>query len=58
MDEVPTHAHHADDGGALPWPAFDEQVRATLVVDAADRIVDDLDRDIRRAWGDEVLSFR
>ncbi|MAU81819.1 MAG: carboxylesterase [Gordonia sp.] len=53
-------AHHGvpDDSGALPWPMFDEQTRSTLVVDSDDRVVDDLDGDIRRAWGDEVLSFR
>jgi para-nitrobenzyl esterase len=40
------------------WPAFDERTRTTLVIDDDDRVVDDLDADIRRAWGDEVLSFR
>ncbi|MFW0783281.1 carboxylesterase/lipase family protein [Gordonia sp. CPCC 206044] len=43
---------------ALDWPAYDETTRATLLIDATDRIVDDLDGDIRRAWGDDVLSFR
>ncbi|AZG46092.1 carboxylesterase/lipase family protein [Gordonia insulae] len=53
-------AHVGDPAGdpGLAWPAFDERGRATLVIDADDRVVDDLDGDIRRAWGDEVLSFR
>ena len=32
--------------------------RATLVIDKQDAVVDDLDRDVRAAWGDDVLSFR
>jgi hypothetical protein len=31
--------------------------RATLVIDKRDSVVDDLDRGIRAAWGDEILSF-
>jgi para-nitrobenzyl esterase len=31
--------------------------RATLVIDATDRLACDLDRELRLAWGDEVLSF-
>jgi para-nitrobenzyl esterase len=46
------------DGGAEPaWPPFDTSVRATLVIDATDRVVDDLDGELRRAWGEQVLSF-
>lgn len=40
-----------------PWPAYDTEVRATLVIDAHDRVVDDLDADLRAAWGASVLSF-
>ena len=28
------------------------------MIDAQDRVIDDLDHDLRTAWGDEVLSFR
>lgn len=46
------------DGTASPaWPAFDLSARATLVIDAHDRVVDDLDGELRRAWGEQVLSF-
>ena len=41
-----------------PWPAYEAEHRSTLVIDREDRVVGDLDGDIRAAWGDEVLSFR
>jgi para-nitrobenzyl esterase len=44
--------------GAPDWPAYTADSRATLVIDRNDRVVDDLDADLRRAWGDDVLSFR
>lgn len=40
------------------WPAYSADTRATLVIDRRDRVVDDLDADLRRAWGDDVLAFR
>lgn len=43
---------------SLAWPAFESQRRATLVIDAEDRIADDLDAELRQAWGDDVLGFR
>ncbi|MEE4022014.1 carboxylesterase/lipase family protein [Gordonia sp. PKS22-38] len=52
------HRGNPDDGGALRWPVYDAQTRTSLVIDGDDRVVDDLDREIRDAWGDEVLSFR
>ena len=48
----------APDGVA--WPTFSvsgEHARATLVIDRHDVVVDDLDGDLRRAWGDETLAF-
>ncbi|MEV7769623.1 carboxylesterase/lipase family protein [Microbacterium sp. NPDC086615] len=44
--------------GAADWPRFTRDSRATLVIDRHDQVVDDLDADLRRAWGDEVLTFR
>lgn len=44
--------------GAPDWPAYTPASRATLVIDALDRVVDDLDADLRRAWGEGVLAFR
>ncbi|WP_223692322.1 carboxylesterase/lipase family protein [Leifsonia poae] len=46
------------DAPGSPWPAFDEGSRATLTVGRADRVVDDLDRELRGGWGDRVLAFR
>jgi para-nitrobenzyl esterase len=54
------------DPTAAPWPSFhvhpepeagQSESRATLVIDADDRLEYDLDRETRQAWGDEVLSF-
>lgn len=39
------------------WTAYDQAQRATLVIDSADTLVDDLDAGIRSAWGDQVISF-
>ncbi|WP_431240458.1 carboxylesterase/lipase family protein [Mycolicibacterium aichiense] len=44
--------------GQPHWAPYRDDDRATLVIDRRDRVVDDLDRPIRHAWGDEVLSFR
>ncbi|HEX2213097.1 MAG TPA: carboxylesterase/lipase family protein [Mycobacterium sp.] len=40
------------------WRPYRADDRATLIIDAQDRLVEDLDRDVRLAWGDQVLSFR
>ncbi|MCJ1707630.1 carboxylesterase/lipase family protein [Microbacterium sp. VKM Ac-2923] len=40
------------------WPPYSVDTRATLVIDRRDRVVGDLDADLRRAWGDDVLAFR
>ncbi|MGV9826699.1 carboxylesterase/lipase family protein [Gordonia sp. NPDC003429] len=49
-----------DTGGlaGLEWPPFTTDTRATLVIDAHDRVVDDLDAPLRRTYGDQVLGFR
>ena len=42
------------------WPPFTadgEHARATLVIDRHDIVVDDLDGELRRAWGDQTLAF-
>ena len=52
-------AHLGTPSGIDPhWPAYDEHLRSTLVIDATDSVVDDLDATIRQAWGDETLHFR
>jgi para-nitrobenzyl esterase len=40
------------------WTPYQDSDRATLVIDRTDTVVNDLDRDIRAMWGDDVLSFR
>ena len=41
-----------------PWRRFSGEDRATLQIAKHDAVVDDLDRDIRAAWGDQVVGFR
>ncbi|MGE2721916.1 carboxylesterase/lipase family protein [Mycolicibacterium celeriflavum] len=48
----------AGPAGDPVWRPYQASDRATLLIDAQDRVVDDLDRDLRTAWGDQVLSFR
>ena len=43
--------------GDPKWRPYRNDDRASLLIDAQDRVIDDLDRDVRTAWGDEVLSF-
>lgn len=43
--------------GEPEWAPYTAETRATLVIDKQDRLVDDLDGDLRTAWGNEVLSF-
>jgi para-nitrobenzyl esterase len=44
-------------GGEPQWRPYAADDRATLVIDQQDTVVDDLDAHVRRAWGDDVLSF-
>ena len=44
--------------GEPQWRPYRPDDRATLVIDKRDTVVDDLDRALREAWGDDVLSFR
>lgn len=44
--------------GEPEWAPYRTDGRATLVIDRQDELVDDLDRQVRLAWGDQVLSFR
>lgn len=40
------------------WRQYRPDDRATLVIDKTDAVLDDPDRALRDAWGDDVLSFR
>lgn len=48
----------AGPAGDPKWRPYRDDDRAALLIDAQDRVVDDPDRAVRSAWGDEVLSFR
>nr|WP_296778159.1 carboxylesterase/lipase family protein [Rhodococcus sp. (in: high G+C Gram-positive bacteria)] len=43
--------------GREPWTGYDEESRTTLLIDKHDREVDDPDRELRRAWGEEIVGF-
>jgi len=40
------------------WIPYQEADRPCLLIDRVDSVVNDVDRDIRAMWGDEVLYFR
>ncbi|QSE78850.1 carboxylesterase/lipase family protein [Rhodococcus koreensis] len=41
----------------IGWPRYDEADRTTLLIGRSDAVVDDPDRELRRAWGEEVIGF-
>lgn len=43
--------------GDPQWRPYRTDDRATLVIDKQDALVDDLDANLRSAWGQDVLSF-
>ncbi|AFM17496.1 carboxylesterase type B [Mycolicibacterium chubuense NBB4] len=52
------HGVPSGPAGEPQWHPYDADDRATLVIDKKDAVVHDLDAHVRRAWGDDVLSFR
>lgn len=44
--------------GEPRWRRYRDGDRATLMIDKRDTVVEDPDRSLRAAWGDDVLSFR
>jgi para-nitrobenzyl esterase len=44
--------------GEPRWRRYRDADRATLLLDKRDVVVEDPDRPLRAAWGDDVLSFR
>ncbi|WP_454195545.1 carboxylesterase/lipase family protein [Nocardia sp. Marseille-Q1738] len=43
--------------GSKHWPPYRLPARTTLVIDTADRVVDDPDRDQHTAWGQQAVGF-
>lgn len=43
--------------GSKHWPPYRLPARTTLVIDTADRVVDDPDRDLHTAWGGQAVGF-
>ena len=48
----------AGPAGEPRWRSYRDGDRATLMIDKRDTVVEDPDRPLRAAWGDDVLSFR
>jgi para-nitrobenzyl esterase len=44
--------------GEPEWPPYGEPDRSCLIIDNADRIAQDADEKIRKAWGSDILHFR
>lgn len=53
-----THAKPIGLDGEPEWTPYQEADRACLIIDRTDRVVNDVDADIRAAWGTDVLQFR
>jgi para-nitrobenzyl esterase len=51
------HGRSPDATDAAPWPPYRVKERETLVIDADDRVVADLDAKLRTGWGDQILAF-
>ncbi len=51
----------APDAAGVPdapeWPRYEPEQRQSLVIAERDRVVGDLDAELRQGWGDEVLAF-
>ncbi|MBH0775799.1 carboxylesterase/lipase family protein [Nocardia bovistercoris] len=43
--------------GSKHWTPYRPGTRATLLIDAVDRVVDDPDADLHTAWGDQAVGF-
>ncbi|MGW0245020.1 carboxylesterase/lipase family protein [Nocardia goodfellowii] len=43
--------------GSKHWPPYRPDNRATLLIDAIDRVVDNPDGDLHAAWGDQAVGF-
>jgi para-nitrobenzyl esterase len=52
-----TNGEPSGPAGEPQWRPYGADDRPTLVIDKQDSVVDDLDANVRRAWGDDVLSF-
>ncbi len=53
-----THAKPIGVPGEPEWTPYQEADRACLIIDRTDRVVHDVDAEIRAAWGSDVLHFR
>jgi para-nitrobenzyl esterase len=52
-----THGVPAAIDGSKHWPPYRPSDRATLLIDAIDRVIDNPDRDLHTVWGEQAVGF-
>lgn len=52
-----THGVPAAIDGSKHWPPYRPGTRTTLLIDTIDRVVDNPDRDLHTAWGEQAVGF-
>ncbi|ORA11191.1 carboxylesterase/lipase family protein [Mycobacterium arosiense] len=52
------HATPAGPAGAPEWTPYAQTDRSCLIIGRTDTVAQDIDADIRAAWGSEMVSFR
>lgn len=52
-----THGVPAALDGSKHWPPYRPATRTTLLIDNIDRVVDNPDRELHAAWGDQAVGF-
>lgn len=52
-----THRVPAALDGSKHWPPYRPTTRTTLVIDNIDRVIDNPDRDLHTAWGEQAVGF-
>ncbi|MEV2220579.1 carboxylesterase/lipase family protein [Nocardia vinacea] len=52
-----THGVPAAIDGSKHWPPYRPSARTTLLIDNIDRVIDNPDRDLHTAWGEQAVGF-
>ncbi|MGW4771097.1 carboxylesterase/lipase family protein [Nocardia sp. NPDC004278] len=52
-----THGVPAAIDGSKHWPPYRPDTRTTLLIDNIDRVIDNPDRDLHTAWGEQAVGF-
>ncbi|WP_167477543.1 carboxylesterase/lipase family protein [Nocardia arthritidis] len=52
-----THGVPAALDGSKHWPPYRPATRTTMLIDTVDRVIDNPDRDMHTAWGEQAVGF-